>query len=158
MKSLEYPLMATSLSKAQCDHIMKPIRAAVLPALGINCHMSLVVAHGPQQYQGLGVPDLWTVQGILKLWLATQHGDAPTINGHQLRASMELHTIEIGLPGHLLQQHYQTYRQLATNSWLKHLWEFCDDSNLQMTSTTPTLQLARKGDEFLILKFAANGF
>jgi hypothetical protein len=67
MKSLEYPLKATSLSKAQCDHIMKPIRSAALPALGINRHLSLVVVHVTQQYLGVGIPELWTVQGILKL-------------------------------------------------------------------------------------------
>jgi hypothetical protein len=48
--------------------------------------------------------DLWTVQGTLKLWLALRHGDAPTITGNQVRASMELQTIKIGLSGHLLQQ------------------------------------------------------
>jgi hypothetical protein len=158
MKSLEYPLMATSLSKEQCARIMKPIRAAALPAMGINRHLTLAVVHGPQQYQGVGVPDLWTVQGILKLWLAIQHGDAKTITGHQLRASMELHTLEIGLPGHLLQQNYKIYGQLATSSWLKHLWEFCDDSNLQVTSTTPKLQLHRTGDEFLMRQFVAYGY
>jgi hypothetical protein len=92
---------------------MKPIRAAGEPALGINRHLTLVVAHGPKRYQGVGIPDLWTVQGILKLWLALQHGDAPTITGHQLRASMELHTIEIGLPGQLLHQDYKKFGKLA---------------------------------------------
>jgi hypothetical protein len=158
MKSLEYPLMATSLSKAQCDKIMKPIRAAALPALGINRHLNLSIVHGPQCYQGVGIPDLWTVQGILKLWLALQHGDAPTITGHQLRASMELHTIEIGLPGQLLQQDFQIYGKLATTSWLQHMWEFCDDSNIQLQSTTPELSLARDGDKFLMSKFATFGY
>ena len=84
MKSLEYPLMATSLSKEQCDKIMRPIRTAVLPALGINRHLTKTIAHGPQRYQGIGIPDLWTIQGILKLWLAIQHGDATNITGHNL--------------------------------------------------------------------------
>jgi hypothetical protein len=158
MKSLEYPLMATSLSKTQCNDIMKPIRAAVLPALGINRHLSLVVAHAPQLYQGVGIPDLWTVQGILKLWIAIQHGDAPTITGNQLRASMELHTMEIGLPGHLLSQKYDVFSHLATTSWLKHLWEFCADSNIQVSTTTPKLELARHNDEFLMHKFSTYGY
>jgi hypothetical protein len=52
MKSLKYPLIATiatSLSKAQRNRIMKTIQAAGLPALGINCHLPLVV-HGPKQH------------------------------------------------------------------------------------------------------------
>lgn len=158
MKSLEYPLMATSLSKAQCDKIMKPIRAAALPALGINRHLTLTVVHAPKRYLGVGIPDLWTLQGILKLWLALNHGDAPTITGHQLRASMELHTIEIGLPGNLLQQDFQIYGHLSTDSWLTHLWEFGASSNLQLQSTTPKLTLAREEDSFLMSKFAAYGY
>jgi hypothetical protein len=75
MKSLEYPLMATSLSKARCNRIMKPIQAAGLLALGINCHLTLEVLFGPKQYQGVGIPGLWMIQGIPKLWLALQHHD-----------------------------------------------------------------------------------
>jgi hypothetical protein len=150
--------MATSLSKKECDSIMKPIRAAALPALGTNRHLTMTLVHGPQKYQGLGIPDLWTVQGILKLWLALRHGDAPTITGNQLRASMELHTIEIGLPGQLMEQDFKIYGQLATLSWLKHLWEFCDDSNIQLRSTTPKLILAREYDSFLMSKFATFGY
>jgi hypothetical protein len=158
MKSLEYPLMATSLSKEQCNKIMKPIRAAALPALGINRHLTLSVVHGPQRYQGVGIPDLWTVQGILKFWLAIQHGDASTITGNQLRASMELHTMEIGLPGNLTQNDFKIYGHLTTKSWLKHLWEFCDDSNIQLISTTPKLTTARENDHFLMEKFAQFGY
>jgi hypothetical protein len=102
--------------------------------------------------------DLWTIQGILKFWLALQHGGAPTITGHQLRASMELHTIESGLPGQLFHQDYKIFGQLATNSWLQHLWEFCDDSNFQLNSTTPQLCLARDLDEFLMKAFASHGY
>ncbi len=158
MKSLEYPLAASSLSKKDCEKIMKPIRAAVIPALGINRHLPLDVVHGPQMYQGLGIPDLWTVQGILKLGLAIQHGDAQTITGHQLCASMELHTLEIGLPGHLLMQDFKLYGHLATTSWLRHLWEFCDESRIQLHTTTPQLHLARKHDVFLMTQFAAYGY
>ena len=84
MKTLEYPLMATILSKSQCDKIMAPILDAGLAALGINRRMTQAVVYGPKQYQGVGIPDLWTLQGILKLWLAIAHGDAPTITGCSL--------------------------------------------------------------------------
>jgi hypothetical protein len=158
MKSLEYPLAATSLSKVQCDRIMKPIRAAVLPALGINRHLTIEVVEGPRKFQGVEVPDLWTVQGILKLGLAIRHGDAPTITGNQLRASMELHTMELGLPGQLFKQDYHLFGHLATTSWIRHLWEFCSDSNFQLHTTTPQLSLARDNDVFLMASFAAYGY
>ncbi len=86
--------------------------------MGINRHLTLDIVHGPPKYQGVGIPDLWTVQGILKLWITLRHGDAPKITGNQLRASMELHTLEIGLPGQLLRQDYKIYGHLSTLSWL----------------------------------------
>jgi hypothetical protein len=133
---------------------MKPIRAAALPALGINRHLTLAVVHGPQRFQGVGIPDLWTLQGILKFWLTIQHGDSPTITGNQLRASMELHTMEIGLPGNLTQNDYKVFGHLATTSWIKQLWEFCDDSNIQLVATTPKLTMAKEKYSFLMAKFA----
>jgi hypothetical protein len=71
---------------------------------------------------------------------------------------MELHTIEIGLPGNLLEQDFHIYGHLSTNSWLTHLWEFCTDSNIQEKSTTPKLILAREDDAFLMSNFAAYGY
>ena len=121
LKTLEYPLMSTSLSTTQCDTIMKPILGAALPALGVNCHLSRTVVYGPRKYQGLGIPNLWTTQGILKLWLAIAHGDAYTITGCALRALLSLHILELGLPGSLFKQDLQKFGHLATSSWLKHL-------------------------------------
>jgi hypothetical protein len=108
MKTLEYPLMATSLSNAQCDSIMKTILDAGLPVLGLNRHIPRTVVHGPKRYQGIGILDLWIVQqGILKLWLAIAHGDAHTITGCLLRALFSLHMIGLGLPGYLMKQDYK---------------------------------------------------
>jgi hypothetical protein len=71
---------------------------------------------------------------------------------------MELHTIEIGLPGKLLHQDYKIFGQLATNSWLQDVWEFCNDSNLQLTLTRPQLYVALDRDEFLMTTFASQGY
>jgi hypothetical protein len=71
---------------------------------------------------------------------------------------MELHIIKIRLPGNLTQQDFQIYGLLTTTSWLRHLWEFCDDSNIQLTATTPKLLTARAGDKFLMDIFAQYGY
>jgi hypothetical protein len=158
MKTLEYPLMATSLSKSQCDTIMKPILDAGLSALGFNCKMTRAVVYGPRRFQGVGIPNLWTLQGILKLRLAVAHGDAPTITGSSLRSVLALHTIELGLPGTVFQQDYSTFGNLATTSWLKNLWEFCDETKIQLVPASQTLHLARESDSFLMLQFSKFGY
>ena len=158
MKTLEYPLQATSLSQEQCDAIMQPILDAGLPALGFNRRMTSAVVFGPRRYQGIGIPELWVLQGILKLKLAVTHGDAPTITGCSLRAVLSLHTIELGLPGSFLQQDYTTFGHLASDSWLKHLWYFCSKTNIRLEPSTPSVQLARENDQFIITQFSKFGY
>ena len=120
MKTLEYPLMATSLTQKQCDQIMQPVLDAGLKALGISRTLNRDVVYGPKRYQGLGIPDLWLTQGILKLWIVIAHGDAATITGSSLRAVLALHTLELGLPGSFLLHDYNTSQHLPTDLTLTH--------------------------------------
>jgi hypothetical protein len=150
MKTLEYPLMATSLSKKQCDIIMKLIFDSGLSALGISQTMNRDTVYGPHRFQGVGVPDLWMLQGILKLWITIAHGDANTITGSSLRAILALHTIELELLGSFLSHDYNKYSHLATNTWLKHLWHFCHKSNIQLEPSTLPIPLACENDVFLM--------
>ena len=131
---------------------------AGLPALGINRHISRTIAYGPRRYQGLGILDLWTLQGILKLWLAVAHGDAPTITGCSLRAVLSLHMVELGLPGSFLTYNYAMFSHLTTNSWLKQLWHFCRQTDLCLVPSIPPIQPAREHDQFLMLIFSRYGY
>ncbi len=158
MKTLEYPLMATSLSQKQCDEIMKPILDAGLAALGISRTMNSDVVYGPRRYQGVGIPDLWLLQGILKLWITVAHGDTATVTGSSLRAVLALHTNELGLLGSFLLHDYDKYSHLATNTWLKNLWHFCHQSNIQLKPSSPPIPLARENDIFLMVAFSQMGY
>ena len=158
MKSLEYLLMAPSLSQKQCETIMQPILNAALPALGFNRWTLRKVVYGPRKYQGIGIQDLWTLQGIVKLWIALAHGDAHTITGCALRAVLALHTIELGLPGSMIKQNYKKFSHLATSSWLKHLWGFCQGTNIHLEPPTPTMALIREHDEYVMQQFASFGY
>jgi hypothetical protein len=157
MKTLEYLLMATSLSHDQCNTIMWPLLNAGLPAIGINSHLTRMVVHGPRRLQGLGIPDLWVLQGIIKLWLTITHGDASTITGCSLQAALSLHTIELELPGHMFKQDYDKVGHRATPSWLTQVWIFCPASNLQLIPLTPTIPLNRENDAYIMLQFYQYG-
>jgi hypothetical protein len=64
LRTIHYPLPATTLSPKQCDAIMTPILQAGLPCSGIVRTIPRVPVYGPIEYQGLGIPDLYTSQGI----------------------------------------------------------------------------------------------
>jgi hypothetical protein len=56
MKTVEHPMMATYLSKAQCEKIMRPFLNAGLSASGgVVRSMPRAIVWGPTRYQGLGI-------------------------------------------------------------------------------------------------------
>ena len=55
IKTLEYPMEAISLSKAQCDYIMTPILKSVLPCSGIVQNFPRKILYAPNSLSGLGL-------------------------------------------------------------------------------------------------------
>jgi len=74
MPKLCYPLVATTLSEAQCQEIMKPILFQGLLALGVNRNFPQAVVHGPITYQGLNIPNLYVEQLITHILTLLQYG------------------------------------------------------------------------------------
>jgi hypothetical protein len=58
----------------------------------------------------------------------------------------------------MFQQDFDAFGHLATPSWLTHLWIFCRASNLQLHPSTPTLQLQRTNDSYLMHQFYQYGY
>lgn len=149
MKSLEYPLMATRLSFSQCDSIMTTLLKAALPKLHIAMAFPKLARFGPRRYHGLGIPHLWTTQGIEKIWAILRHGDDKTIPGYQLRCSLELHQLELGIPGQLFSYCYKDIGHLATPSWITSLWEFISARGFSLSDPQPKLPIICQNDQFL---------
>jgi hypothetical protein len=55
MKTLEYPLVATTMDKLQWDYIMSPIIKLTLPRMGFVRSFPRDVVYGPEDLCGLGV-------------------------------------------------------------------------------------------------------
>ena len=58
LKTLEYPLIALTLTEKAFEHIMAPILDGVLSRASIYRHISRAVPYGNHEYQGLGVHNL----------------------------------------------------------------------------------------------------
>ena len=64
MKLLGYPLAAVCLTESQFDKIMRPVLKAALPKMDVNQNIGRVYVYGPEKYQGLELPNLYTELGI----------------------------------------------------------------------------------------------
>ena len=159
LKSLQYPLPATTLTAEQCRSIMAPLLAQGLASSGVVRSMPRVVVHGPIKFQGLGVPDLFTfqqTQHILRILKYCTVDD--NITGQLIRHSLEATKLEIGCEGSVLLKSYDELGSLATSTWLTHTWKFLSENHMGIEDTVPELELQREGDQYLIRVFQKAGY
>ena len=53
---------------------------------------------------------------------------------------MEQLQLKLGNPGQVLQQDYSTFATLATDCWLKTVWDFAWTNEIDITDTGPSLE------------------
>ena len=149
LRSLDYPLPATSLTFQQCSWIMAPVLQAALPAMGVSRSFPRAMVHAPLSLSGLGIPHLFHSQGINHLQSVLDHTTRQTITGQLLQASLEALIIEGGIGPSILHQPYSTFSHWVTPSWWKQLWYFMDlyDITLHHNIDTP---LQSVGDCYLM--------
>jgi hypothetical protein len=87
-----------------------------------------------------------------------RHGMKDTIASAQLKGSLEVAKVELGLPGALFRHNYSKFRELITDSWVWQPWKEFLAEQICITKCMNHLVLAQHGDCFLIEAFHRNGF
>eukprot|EP00957_Ditylum_brightwellii_P130684 9969616-Ditylum_brightwellii.AAC.2 len=115
-KSLEYPLLATILTAAECTLIKFPALSVALKSAGLASNFPWDVLYNPQEHLGLGTPRLYTTQGIKHLRALMDHCNADFITRKQLRACIERHKMEVGTGNSLFSNKFETFVSCATDT------------------------------------------
>jgi hypothetical protein len=147
-------MMATYLSKAECEKIMRPFLNAGLSASGVVRSMPRAVVWGPLRYQALGIHHLYMTQGVEHLLAILRHATHPTLSGQLLRMTIEEMQLEIGLPRSFLSYPYAQYGPIATISWIAVTWKFLSDSQITVFDPFPKPEPATPADRFLMEGFS----
>ena len=153
--SITYGLMATAMTETQCRQIFKPVRANVLAPMGYNRHMPAIVVHGPVKYGGMGIKDLYTIQGIehVKALMDETTSTSPTAS--LLQILHDGHVLEIGRKGFLYDWDYEQVEHLMTDTWAKTTLKFISESEIKIEGSQNELEMWREGDACLMDEFAA---
>ena len=154
MKTIEYPLLALTLTEAECTHIMAPLLTGGLPKIGCCKSMPRSLVYAPLKYQGLDIHNLYTTQGLSHIKGLLNHIWQGTTTGKLLQTSLEYAKIEVGLGGSYFNNDYEVYGHLGEDTWIKHLWKFLFDTGIQLDDTTSDFKMVREGDSPLSKKFA----
>jgi hypothetical protein len=158
MKTLEYPMIATTLSKADWDHIMSPILTQGLPKANIERHFPRAVLYGPIELQGFGVMHPWHHQELLHLITLIDQLISNSLTGQLLTVSLEQMILEVGLPGCVFDYPYEPFQELITGSWIQTIWAYIDEFGIQIQYDGTRLETRRKEDKFIMLEFFRRGY
>jgi hypothetical protein len=132
---------------------------AALPALGFPASSPHAIAQAPPEVLGLGIPAIWTFQGIDHIAAILRHGDssANNVTGCILRDVMATLRIQLGFPGTIFDHPYKRFTLCTTTTYFHTPWKFCSDHAFIIQDNQPLLKLQRINDQFLMQAFADSG-
>jgi len=158
MKTLEYPLVATSLSRSDVDTIMAPILKAILPKLGIQKKIPHSLLYGSTSVQGFNLKDPWVTQLVehLQATMLHQYRDAPSADLHV--ENMELLQCHVGSAVPFWELTFDLYGCLAPRSWMKATWEHLDKTPLTLKGPKFTISPKQARNDYLMDIFVQHDF
>lgn len=142
----------TMLSKWQYKGIMAPIMTVGLNGLGSNWPLPQTLVHGTIEKQGLGLPHIYTLQGISHLEDVITHPALESLTSRMHGANLEQLLVDIGLGTNRLLAPFKKFGYLTPSTWMSCLWQLLDESNLQLKHNI-TASLQWQGDQYLIPTF-----
>ena len=151
-----YPLQSTTFSPPDCEDIMKPLYSELLPKIGANRKFPKVFHYAPKALMGLGLPNMYTMQGTAQIKALMDHVTKDTMVGKLIHTELELANMELGVGLHLFDLDFSKWGHLLTDCWIKSLWQFCSDNGIELRGDycKPTTQ--RHGDYFLMERLVEN--
>ena len=159
MKTLEYPLCATTFTRKECNQLVKPIHDAAFPKAKLCRTLPHAIRYGSTDTLGLGLDNLYVTQGIDKVTIYMEEINGSSMSTPLLRSSMEWAIIHVGIGGKsLFDLDYTTYGHLLPRTWIRSLWEFVDEYKIHLPEYNFTLKKKRDGDIFLMEAFHRAGF
>jgi len=158
MKTLEHPLVATSLSRSSVDTIMAPILKAILPKLGIQKKIPHSLLCGSASIQGCNLKDPWVTQLAEHLQAALRHQCRDTPSAELHVENMELLQCHVGSAVPFWELPFDLYGCLAPRSWMKTAWEHLDKTPLTLKGPKITVAPKRARDNHLMDMFIQHDF
>jgi hypothetical protein len=159
MRTVSYPLPITTFTCKECDMIMAPILRVALSHSGVCNNMPRAIVYAPLKYQGLGVPDIYIEQGIMKLTRLLKFGrHSHHLTSQLIRHNCEAMKMELGLNGYLFQHDPTIWDHIISSTWLKWTWKFLKQHRIDLRDDLPDFKMKREHDEPLMQKFNDLGF
>ena len=150
IKTLEYPLVATTLTAEELKSLMFPVLSAGLTGSGICRYFPRAVLYGPLNKQGLGMNNIYHVQCIRHITDIIDHSWKNTPSGKFITANIEACKLEIGLLGKIFDRQCEAPWHSTPNSWIYDTFQYCQKYHIRFREPGADLLPKRDNDRSIM--------
>ncbi|HEY9818173.1 MAG TPA: hypothetical protein V6D20_20565, partial [Candidatus Obscuribacterales bacterium] len=159
LKTMEYPMRATNITRDDWEAIYSPILAICLPRSGISRNFPRTVAFSPTEFQGLGIMHPWYQQELSHIQALLEENAKPlSVAKTFMQISAESLRLELGIGGPFTSIDYKTASAIATKGWWTSVWRSAQQFHIDIDDPYEPIRLIRDKDQFLMQAFLNNGF
>ena len=155
--SIKYGLGTLATTRTVMDRLLHKLEFAMLSHLGVNQHVKTEWRRIPREFGGIGLYNLVVEQFIAWIEIFLQHYGAGFTTSKKLRASLEALQLELGCASNPLNEEYEVLGALATEGWVKAVWERTSYYGFKIVLDYPTDKPPRTNDRSLMAVFLEKG-
>jgi len=156
-RTILYPLPALTINEKQCTMISNKLYSACLPKCGVSSKFPRDFRYLPQQYQGLGLPNMFYEQEAAKLKELVYKSYSEGICWKQMELGLEIAQSLLGARDIIFNLNYPHYEHMLPQTWLKSMWKFLHDQKLQVRGWQAKLLPQREYDPTIMEVFIQKG-
>ena len=121
--SIRYGIGTLATPRKDIEDLLHKLEFIILLYLGINKHVKTEWRQLPREFMGIGLYNLSVEQFIAWMETLLQHYGAGFTISKKLKAPLKAIQLEIGCTVNPLKEDYMTLGLLATEGWVKAVWE-----------------------------------
>ncbi len=148
--NIRYGIANLATPREEIEDILHKLEFKMLSYLGVDQHVKTEWRRLPREFGGIGLYNLSIEQFISWIEVLLQHYGAGFTTSQKLQASLEAMHLEIGCSGNPLNEDYGILSQLATEGWVKAVWERVLYYGYTITLDYPVERPPHEGDVNLV--------
>ena len=142
---IKYSLIATHLTEGKCNEVQKPILQVILPKMGIPENSKIEWIHRHRNAGGLGLYDIWDIQGSLKVQYIVEQIRKNRELGVLMKRNIELVHRESGI--HFLPCSDREPPSYLHDTWIKKVWRYTWETGISIIYTGINEQNVSKNND-----------
>lgn len=150
LKSLEYPLVATTLSKKEIKHVLAPALQSGLQAAGIGKSFPRDILYAPSSMQGMGVSNLYHKQFIRHVKDIVDQTWRVTPSEKFIALNMEAFKLEAGVEGHIFESNEDICWLNTPSLWVAATLKYCQNYGIKFREPGYVIKKKRLRDVVLM--------